>query len=76
MKQSKPKLNNMQKRILAQADLDNNPELAENGLKVGDEIEIPDNEESNNVDGSGGAQNNLSDDDTGGSNPHPDKERP
>lgn len=31
----------MPKKILTQEDLDQNPELVEQGLKVGDEIEIP-----------------------------------
>lgn len=57
----------MPKRILTQEDLDNNPELVEQGLQVGDEIEIPEeNTESDEA--------NLSDD-TGGSNPPPDKPR-
>lgn len=30
------------KRIVSQEDLDLNPELAEEGVKVGDEIEFPD----------------------------------
>ena len=57
----------MQKRKLTQEDLDNNPELVEQGLQVGDEIEIPEeNTESDEV--------SLSDD-SGGSNPPPDKPR-
>jgi len=40
----------MQKRKLTQEDLDNNPELAEQGLQVGDEIEIPDTEEETTED--------------------------
>lgn len=57
----------MSKRILTQEDIDNNPELAENGLKAGDEIDIPEDE------------NLVADeetDDTGGSAPPPNKERP
>jgi hypothetical protein len=57
----------MQKRKLTQEDLDNNPELAEQGLKVGEEIEIP--EENTESDDAAAA------DDTGGSNPPPDKPR-
>lgn len=58
----------MQKRKLTQEDLDNNPELIEQGLRVGDEIEIPEeNTATNEAD---------SDDDTGGSAPPPNKERP
>lgn len=34
----------MSKKILTQEDLDNNPELIDQGLKVGDEIDIPDEE--------------------------------
>lgn len=56
----------MQKRKLTQEDLDNNPELAEQGLKVGDEIEVS---EENTADDSDS-------DDTGGSAPPPNKERP
>lgn len=60
----------MQKRKLTQEDLDNNPELVEQGLKVGDEIEIPEeNTESNETFDPGG-------DDTGGSNPPANKPRP
>lgn len=33
------------KHILTQEDLDNNPEFVEQGLKVGDEIDIPENED-------------------------------
>jgi hypothetical protein len=59
----------MQKRILTQEDLDNNPELAEQGCKPGDEIEIPEETtETNAVD--------PATDDTGGSAPPPNKERP
>jgi hypothetical protein len=36
----------MAKKILTQEDLDNNPELIDQGLKVGDEIDIPDEEVS------------------------------
>ena len=35
----------MQKKILTQEDFDTNPDLANEGLKVGDEIEIPEGEE-------------------------------
>lgn len=59
----------MPKRILTQEDLDNNPELADQGLKPGDEIEIPEENESNAIDP-------ASDDDTGGSAPPPNKDRP
>lgn len=58
----------MPKRILTQEDLDNNPELAELGLKPGDEIEIP---EENTVN-----DDPAADDDTGGSAPPPNKDRP
>lgn len=61
--------NTMPKRILTQEDLDNNPELAEQGCKVGDEIEIPEENESNAID-------TAADDDTGGSAPPPNKDRP
>lgn len=37
----KPKADDTIKKVLTQDDLDLNPELAEQGLKVGDEIEIP-----------------------------------
>lgn len=57
----------MPKRILTQEDFDNNPELAAQGLKPGDEIEIPEQSESNEGD--------SLDDDTGGSNPPPHKPR-
>lgn len=57
----------MQKRKLTQEDLDGNPELVEQGLKVGDEIEIPESNELNE---------STDDEDTGGSNPPPNKERP
>jgi len=60
----------MPKRILTQEDLDNNPELAEQGCKVGDEIEIPETDTDANI-----VEPNA-DDDTGGSNPPPNKERP
>lgn len=59
----------MPKRILTQEDLDNNPELANQGLKPGDEIDIPDeNQNDENID--------PASDDTGGSNPPPNKDRP
>jgi len=57
----------MPKRILTQEDIDNNPELADNGLKVGDEIDIPENEN---------LTDETADDDTGGSAPPPNKDRP
>lgn len=60
----------MPKRILIQEDLDNNPELAEQGCKPGDEIEIPEPDTDENI-----IEPN-SDDDTGGSAPPPNKERP
>lgn len=62
----------MPKRILTQEDLDNNPELAEQGLKVGDEIEIPEENTADNEAFDAGADG----DDTGGSAPPPNKERP
>lgn len=40
----------MQKKILTQEDLDNNPQLVTNGLKVGDEIEIPEGDEQKTED--------------------------
>lgn len=61
----------MPKRILTQEDLDNNPELAENGCKVGDEIEIPDENTADNESFDAGANG-----DTGGSAPPPNKDRP
>lgn len=60
----------MQKRKLTQEDIDNNPELAKQGLKVGDEIEIPEENESDET------TDDPADDDTGGSNPPGNKERP
>lgn len=57
----------MAKKNVMQEDLDNNPELVEKGIKVGDEIDIP--EEETQTDD---LQEN---DDTGGSNPPPNKER-
>lgn len=63
----------MQKRRLTQEDLDNNPELVEQGLKVGDEVEIP---EANESDEEATDDSDAEDDDTGGSNPPPSKERP
>jgi hypothetical protein len=59
----------MPKRILTQEDIDNNPELAEQGCNPGDEIEIPEETETNAVDP-------ATDDDTGGSAPPPNKNRP
>lgn len=58
----------MAKKILTQDDLDGNPNLVEQGFKVGDELDIP---AAKNVTSS---VNNS--DDTGGSNPPPNKERP
>ena len=58
----------MQKRILTEEDFNNNPALAGQGLKIGDEIEIPDKAVSANTDGL------AADDDTGGSAPPPNKE--
>lgn len=55
----------MAKHTITHDDLINNPDLAKWGFKVGHEIEIPDNQNSAN-----------DSDDTGGSNPPPDKERP
>jgi hypothetical protein len=51
------------KHIITEVDLLRNPDLVVWGLKAGDEIEIP-NQTTTNAD------------DTGGSNPPPDKERP
>ena len=65
----------MQKRKLTQEDLDANPELKEQGLNPGDEIEIPDNEENESFNGGGNANDDPADGDTGGSNPPPDKGR-
>lgn len=63
----------MAKKIATQEDLDNNPELAAAGVKVGDEIEIPDQStENEEVPG----ESDGDSDDTGGSNPPPNKERP
>jgi len=61
----------MTKKIVTQEDLDLNPELVEKGVNVGDEIEIPDTEETQENE-----QTNLAGDDTGGTNPPPDKKRP
>lgn len=61
----------MQKRKLTQEDIDNNKELSEQGLKPGDEIEIPDENEN-----SGSVNDDSVESDTGGSNPPPNKERP
>jgi hypothetical protein len=66
----------MAKRILTQNDLDSNPELVEQCLKVGDTVDIPDTEESNNTSEDGGTTDDSDDDDTGGSAPPPNKERP
>lgn len=54
----------MDKKIITQEDLDKYPDLAEQGVKVGDEAEIPDSDNEENGD------------DVGGSNPPPDKPRP
>lgn len=61
----------MPKRILTQEDIDNNLELADAGLKAGDEVDIPEQNELTD-----GATDDPADDDTGGSNPPPSKERP
>jgi hypothetical protein len=53
------------KRKVTKEDLKENPELKEQGVKVGDEIEIPENENDD-------FENN---DDTGGSAPPPNKGR-
>lgn len=66
----------MQKRKLTQEDLDNNPELAEQGLKVGDEIEIPETDDETTEEGGSADEDEDEDEDTGGSNPPPNKERP
>jgi hypothetical protein len=58
----------MQKKIITQEDLDLNPDLADQGVKVGDEIEIPETEQEQ-------SDENLSDEDTGGSTPPPNKGR-
>jgi hypothetical protein len=39
----------MQKKILTQEDFDNNPELSNEGLKIGDEIEIPEGDEQKEI---------------------------
>lgn len=60
----------MPKRILTQEDFNSNPILPELGLKVGDEVEIPETTEDNeNFEPGDG-------DDTGGSAPPPNKPRP
>lgn len=58
----------MAKHIVTKEDLEKNPELKKQGIKEGEEIEIPDNEGNDNDD----FENN---DDTGGSNPPPGKGR-
>jgi hypothetical protein len=58
----------MAKHIVTKEDLKENPELNKQGVKEGDEIEIPDNEANDNDD----FENN---DDTGGSAPPPNKGR-
>lgn len=65
----------MAKKILTQEDLDNNPELVEQGLKVGDEIDVPD-EDVPSAETNDNEQSNAKSDDTGGSQPPPDKGRP
>lgn len=40
-KAAKPKVVNTIKHKVTQEDLDNNPDLVTNGIKVGDEIDIP-----------------------------------
>ena len=56
----------MRKHKLTKEDFERNPDLKLWGLKIGNEIGIP--EQNSTEDGE--------DDDTGGSNPPPDKERP
>lgn len=51
----------MQKRIVTKEDLDNNPELIDQGINVGDEIEIPELEELNDEE--------TNEDDPGGDRP-------
>lgn len=63
----------MQKRKLTQEDIDNNPELAEQGLTVGDEIEIPEDETSSDEETPDEPDSPV---DTGGSNPPANKPRP
>jgi hypothetical protein len=60
----------MPKKKLTQEDLDNNPELADKGHKIGEEIDIPADAETSTDD------TDEEDDDTGGSAPPPNKERP
>lgn len=58
----------MAKKKITKEDLKNNPELKKQGVKVGDEIDIPENDQHDNDD----FENN---DDTGGSAPPPGKGR-
>lgn len=60
----------MPKRILTQEDFDNNPILKDLGFKPGEEINIPEPTEENT------SYDPANDDDTGGSNPPPNKDRP
>lgn len=53
----------MAKKIVTQEDLDKYPELAEQGIQIGDEAEIPEDGDDQG-------------DDVGGSKPPTDKERP
>lgn len=62
----------MSKRKLTAEDLEINPQLAEDGLKEGDEIEIP--EETNDNEEVPADEDQPAD--TGGSAPPPNKERP
>ena len=58
----------MPKHIVTKKDLKDNPELKEKGIKEGDEIDIPDQNERD-------GQTPQNDDDTGGSQPPPNKGR-
>lgn len=65
------------KRKLTQQDLTDNPELKEQGLTEGDEIDIPEPEEIEKEETENKANTNAepANDDTGGSAPPPNKER-
>jgi hypothetical protein len=69
----------MAKRKLTEKDFKDNPDLLyKKGLVIGDEIEIPEGDEQNltNETEEGSGEGADDGDDTGGSNPPPDKERP
>lgn len=57
----------MAKRKITKEDLKDNPELKKRGVKVGDEIDFPDEDENDDFENNEG--------DTGGSNPPPNKGR-